>query len=150
MLNHVTDARVVAEANTGAGAQDDLPAPAQLRLSHRILPNGQAVVDIGGELDIATADVVVRYVSHVIDSRCRAVTVDLTALGFCDAAGLTALLRMVGYAQQAACPFCLASPSPSLIKIMRVTGLARRLLTPTHPQRAACLPEPWTSKVLDA
>lgn len=96
-------------------------------------------MDIGGELDIATADMAVRYVSHVIDSRCGAVTVDLTALGFCDAAGLTALLRMVGYAQQAACPFCLASLSPSLIKIMRVTGLARRLLTPTCPQRAACL-----------
>lgn len=97
MLNHVTDARVVRRRTRG-GAQDDLQAPAELRLSHRVLPNGQAVVDIGGELDIATADVAVRYVSHVIDSRCRAVTVDMTALGFCDAAGLTVLLRMVGYA----------------------------------------------------
>ena len=46
---------------------------------------------------------------------------------FCDAGGLTALVRMARYAERNGCPFRLASPSPSLVKIMRITGLDRGL-----------------------
>jgi anti-anti-sigma regulatory factor len=35
---------------------------------------------------------------------------------------------MAGYAKQKGCPFRVASPSPSLVKIMRITGLDRRFL----------------------
>ena len=35
---------------------------------------------------------------------------------------------MADYAERAACPFRLASPNPSLVKIMRITGLDRRFL----------------------
>jgi len=35
---------------------------------------------------------------------------------------------MAGYAEQAGCEFRLASPRPSLVKIMRITGLDRRFL----------------------
>jgi len=52
----------------------------------------------------------------------------LTALGFCDAQGLSALVRMAGYAERAGRPFRLVSPSPSVVKIMRITGLDRRFL----------------------
>src|SRR5262249_1880024 len=68
--------------------------------------------------------------SQVIDRHRRPVIVDLTTLGFCDASGLSSLLRMAGDAQQAGCPFRLASPSPSLVKIMRITGLDHRFLAP--------------------
>ena len=50
---------------------------------------------------------------------------NLTALAFCDARGLSALVRMARYAKQKDCPFRLAAPSPSLIRIMRITGLDR-------------------------
>jgi anti-sigma B factor antagonist len=85
-------------------------------------------VHIGGELDIATAEVAVGYVGHVIDRHRVPVIVDLTALVFCDATGLGALVRMAGYAEQAGCRFRLAAPSPSLVKIMRITGLDHRFL----------------------
>jgi hypothetical protein len=39
-----------------AERQGDRRQAASLELSHRILPTGEAVADIGGELDIATAD----------------------------------------------------------------------------------------------
>jgi anti-anti-sigma factor len=130
MLTQVADARAVEEATAVAGAQDDLQKGAPLELSHRISPAGEAVVDIAGELDIATAEPAVRYVSQVIDRHRGPVIVDLTALGFCDASGLSGLLRMTGHAQQAGCPFRLASPSPSLVKIMRITGLDHRFLAP--------------------
>ena len=71
----------------------------------------------------------VNYVTDVIDRHRGPVTVNLTALAFCDARGLAALVRMAGYADRKGCPFRLASPSPRLIKIMRITRLDRRFLT---------------------
>ena len=109
-------------------AQDDPLGTAPLELSHRICPTGGAVVDLGGELDIVSAEVAVSYVRDVIDRYLGPVIVDLTALAFCDARGLAALVRMAGYAKQKGCPFGVASPSPSLVKIMRITGLDRRFL----------------------
>ena len=80
-----------------------------LELSHRISLAGEAIVDLGGELDIASAEVAVSYVRDVIDRHRRPVIVDLAALAFCDARGLTALVRMAGYAEQRGCTFQLTS-----------------------------------------
>jgi hypothetical protein len=91
MLRCVAEARVVGKVVVAA--QHDLESPAPMELSHRTCPAGEAVVDLGGELDI-----------------------------------LAALVRMARYAEQEGCPFRLASPNPSLVKIMRITGLDRRFL----------------------
>lgn len=109
-------------------ARDDPHRTAPLKLSHRICLTGEIVVDLDGELDIASAEIAASYVRDVIDRHRGPVIVDLTALAFCDARGLAALVRMAGYAEQKGCPFRLASPSPSLVKIMRITGLDRRFL----------------------
>jgi anti-sigma B factor antagonist len=76
--------------------------------------------------DIVSAEAAVSYVRNVIDRCPGPVLVDLTAVAFCDARGLGALLRLAGYAEQAGCEFRLISPRPSLVKIMRITGLDRR------------------------
>jgi anti-anti-sigma factor len=115
------------------GAEDEVREPAPLELSHRVCTGGQVVVDLGGELDMVSADVAVSYITDVIDRWPGPVVVDLTALAFCDARGLGALLRMAGYAEQAGCEFRLISPRPSLVKIMRVTGLDRRFLASRAP-----------------
>ena len=107
-------------------AAQDLDRAAPLKLSHRICATGEAVVELRGELDIASAEVAVSYVSDITDRHRAPVAVDLTALAFCDAQGLAALIRMAGHAAKKGCPFRLASPSPSLIKIMRITGLDHR------------------------
>ena len=109
-------------------AQDDPLGTAPLELSHRICPTAGAVVDFGGELDIASAEVAVSYVRDVVDRHRGPVEVNLTALVFCDANGLAALVRMARYAEQKGRPFRLASPRPSVVKIMRITGLDRRFL----------------------
>ena len=128
MLARVTRA-TAEEADAMSWAHDDdLPGAVPLELNHRVLPSGGTVVGIAGDLDIATAEIAVRYVRHVIDRHRGPVTVDLAALGFCDAQGLSALVRMAGYAERAGRPFRLASPGPSLVKIMRITGLDRRFL----------------------
>ena len=96
-------------------------------------------MDLGGELDITSAEVAVSYVRDVVNRHRRPVIVDLTTLAFCDARGLAALVRMAGYAEQMGCTFPLSSPSLSLVKIMRITGLDRRLLAFRVPAQAASL-----------
>ena len=127
MLTCVAQERAVGEV--AVAAQDDPRETTPLKLSHRICPTGETVVDLGGELDCAGAEAAVCYVRDVIDRHPGPVIVDLAALVFCDARGLAALVCMAGYAEQKSCPFRLASPSPSLVKIMRITGLDRRFLT---------------------
>jgi anti-anti-sigma factor len=109
----------------------------RLELSRRVLPTGEAVACIGGELDLATAEMAVRFVRCVIDGHHGPVIVDLTALVFCDARGLSAFVRMAGYAERAGRPFRLVSPSPKVAKIMRITGLDQRFLAPP----ASCPPD---------
>lgn len=127
MLTHVAPATAVEEVTVTAPG--DLRRTEPLELSHRISHAGEAVVQLGGELDIVSAEVAVSYVTDIIDRHGGPVTADLSALAFCDARGLAALVRMAGYAERADCPFRLASPNPSLVKIMRITGLNHRLLT---------------------
>jgi len=50
-------------------AGDDVQESAPLELSYRIGPGGEVVVDLGGELDIVSADVVVSYVRDVREER---------------------------------------------------------------------------------
>jgi anti-sigma B factor antagonist len=115
----------VATATTAQYGQQQL---ALLAMRHRVVPTGEVTADIDGELDIATAEMAVSYVTTIIDHHRGFVTINLKGLRFCDASGLSALLRIADYAKQTDCPLMLASPSPSLIKLMRITGLDRKLL----------------------
>ncbi len=99
--------------------------PAQLELSCQPGPNGYQVVSVAGELDIATAEQAYSYISEVIDGRPAPVTVDLSGLTFCDASGLGALARIARHAREAGRQLMLTSARPSLLKIMRITGLDR-------------------------
>jgi anti-sigma B factor antagonist len=78
-----------------------------------------------GELDIATAEQAYSYLSEIIDARTAPVTVDLSGLTFCDASGLGALARIARHARQVGRQLALTSARPSLLKIMRITGLDR-------------------------
>jgi anti-sigma B factor antagonist len=94
-----------------------------LGLSHRIYPDGRAVVTVHGELDTATADQAYDYVRQVIDGRGRYISLDLAGLSFCDARGLRTLMRIAAHARAAGREFRLVAPRPSLLKIMRITGV---------------------------
>jgi anti-anti-sigma factor len=110
--------------------------PAQLELTCRTGPNGYQIVSVTGELDIATAEQAYSYISEVIDGRPAPVTVDLSGLTFCDASGLGALARVARHARQAGRQLMLASARPSLLKIMRITGLDRAFPELHPPVRA--------------
>ena len=98
--------------------QADQAAPVQLELSRQ----GQ-VIRVTGELDIATAEKAYSYISDIIDGGPAPVTVDLSGLTFCDASGLGVLARIARHAKQAGRQLKLSSARPSLLKLMRLTGL---------------------------
>jgi anti-anti-sigma factor len=103
-----------------------------MRLSCHVGPDGHAEVAMRGELDLATVDRVVSFVSDVIDRHDGPVTADLGEIAFCDACGVGALVKIVSYAEHAGRPFELARPSPAVAKIMRITGVDHRLLAPSQ------------------
>ncbi len=78
--------------------------PTPLELSHRILPTGEAAVEIAGELDLDTADQAFRYVQKIINRHRGPIVVSLAGVTFCDARGLRALVRMANHADQAEPP----------------------------------------------
>ena len=94
-----------------------------LGLTHRIYPDGRAVVVIRGELDAATADQAYDYARQIIDRAGGDVRIDLAGLSFCDARGLRALVRIADHARGAGRPLSLVSTRPPILKIMRITGV---------------------------
>jgi anti-sigma B factor antagonist len=123
-----SDAAVITAESTGPEPLATVAGhaePAQLELSTRTGANGYQIVSVTGELDIATAEQAYSYLSEVIDGRPTPVTVDLSGLTFCDASGLGVLARSARYARQKGRQLALASARPSLLKIMRITGLDR-------------------------
>jgi anti-sigma B factor antagonist len=104
------------------------PEPLQLELSSRTDEDGNPIVSVTGELDIATAEQAYTYISDVIDTWDMGpapVSVDLSGLTFCDASGLGVLARIARHARQAGRQIRLTAARPSLLKIMRITGLDR-------------------------
>jgi anti-sigma B factor antagonist len=108
------------------------PGPLQLELSCVTDGDGNQIVSVTGELDIATAEQAYAYISDVIDAWPTPVSVDLSGLTFCDASGLGALARTARHARQAGRQLKLTKARPSLLKIMRITGLDR-----AYPELAA-------------
>jgi anti-anti-sigma factor len=108
----------------------------QLGLACRTDVNGDQIISLTGELDIATAEQAYAYISDVIDAwpglSPAPVSVDLSGLTFCDASGLGALARIARHARQAGRQLKLTKARPSLLKIMRITGLDR-----AYPELAA-------------
>jgi anti-sigma B factor antagonist len=95
----------------------------QLELSCQTGVDGYQVIQMSGELDIATAEKAYSYISEVIDGRPAPVTVDLSGLTFCDASGLGVLARIARHARQAGRQLKLTSVRPPLVKLIRLTGL---------------------------
>ena len=110
--------------------------PLQLELSCATDEDGNQIISVTGELDIATAGQAYSYISDVIDAwpglSPAPVSVDLSGLTFCDASGLGALARTARHARQAGRQLRLTAARPSLLKIMRITGLDR-----AYPELAA-------------
>jgi anti-anti-sigma factor len=96
----------------------------QLQLLYQRTADGEAMVNLRGELDIATAERAHTYLRTVLDSDKKGkVILDLAELTFCDAAGLGVLAKLASHARQTGRSVRLVAPRPSLVRIMRITGM---------------------------
>ena len=105
------------------GATTDVANAMQLELAFQLTTDGRATVRVRGELDFATADQAYAYLRDVVDSQDGPVTMNLAELTFCDAAGLGVLARVAGYARRSGRSLKLTAARPSLLRIMRITGM---------------------------
>jgi anti-sigma B factor antagonist len=122
---------------TAARRKAERIQPVQLELSCRTDADGYQVVTVTGELDIATAEQAYSYISGVIDGWPTPVSVDVSGVTFCDASGLGVLAKAARHARQAGRQLSLISARPSLLKIMRITGLDRAF-PELHASAPAC------------
>jgi anti-anti-sigma factor len=111
------------ESNGDMGAMIGLAQVLQLELAYQVAADGKATVRVRGELDIATADQAYAYLRDVVDSQPGSVTMNLSELTFCDAAGLGVLARVAGHARRSGRSVKLTAARPSMVRIMRITGM---------------------------
>ena len=97
--------------------------------------DGIAVVELDGEIDIATAEEAFTRITTTAVEDC--VVVDLSAVEFIDASGVNALVRSLQTATRAGHHLLLACPSRQLVRILTVLGLTGLLRT--HVDVAAAI-----------
>ena len=85
------------------------------------------IVPVPGELDLATADSLAEQGHAAIARHPWLLLLDLTGLSFCDARGLGAFVRIANQADPAGCCYGLIGPQPQVAKMLRISGLNRRL-----------------------
>jgi len=97
---------------------------AQLELGFQRTADGQAMVNVRGELDIATAEQAHAYLRRVLDGEKKGkVILNLADLTFCDAAGLGVLAKVAGHARRTGRTLRVTAARPALVRIMRITGM---------------------------
>ena len=95
------------------------------------------VVPVRGELDLALADSLAARGYAAIGRQARVLLLDVAGVSFCDACGLSALVRIANRADRTGCRYSLIAPQPPVVKILRITGLDQRLPVFTSVNEAA-------------
>jgi anti-anti-sigma factor len=87
---------------------------------------GTEVLRAPEELDLATADGLAAQ-GCAIAIHAGVLLLDLTSLSFCDARGLSAVVRIANQADRAGCRLALIAPQPPVAKVLRICRLDQRL-----------------------
>ncbi|WP_449060754.1 STAS domain-containing protein [Planomonospora algeriensis] len=95
------------------------------------------VVALHGEIDIATAPALRRRLLNALQHSTDLLVLDLSAVSFCDAAGLTVLIDVRRRAVASGITVRLAAPRPSVARLLHVTGLDRAFAV--HPTLSSAL-----------
>ncbi|MFF4773240.1 STAS domain-containing protein [Microtetraspora fusca] len=98
----------------------------KLRLARRSL-SGAVVVVVAGELDLFTAPILRDEVRDAIMQDGATIVLDLAELSFMDSSGLSVLIEAWRLATSEGGGVCLAAPQPPVARILRTTGLDRRI-----------------------
>lgn len=111
----------------------------EFHISHRH-ERHWTVVEIGGEVDVATVPRIREYVAHRITAEGRhRLIIDLTGVRFMDSTGLGALVAIRKWIQARAGDLRLVLTNPEVLRIFRITSL--RSVFPIHDSVEAALTE---------
>ncbi|WP_068922816.1 STAS domain-containing protein [Planobispora rosea] len=86
--------------------------------------DGHALVTVAGELDITTRPELCARVEHILGTRPGTLVLDLGAVTFIDARGLSALVVLRRHAVEMGTSLLLARVSPPVRSILGMTGLS--------------------------
>ncbi|MFI8825685.1 STAS domain-containing protein [Streptomyces sp. NPDC053431] len=96
-----------------------------------------AVLSVGGELDMETADRLEDHLTEQLRQGRSHLVLDLSALGFMDSSGLNVLIRAFQKAREIGGDLYLAAPTPAVRRILEITGVTTT--TPPHADLAEAL-----------
>ncbi|MEW2275468.1 STAS domain-containing protein [Streptomyces griseofuscus] len=98
---------------------------------------GLAIATVAGEVDMHTAETLRRDASMIIEQGCPHLILDLSHVGFCDSAGLSALIGLWHATQAAGGALGLANVPDRLMRMLTLTGVDTVL--PIHATTAEAL-----------
>ena len=106
------------------------PALTPDRFELRILPDRERViVEVSGELDMATVDAVTSAVHGLRDADWQHVIVDLEGCTFIDVQGLRMLLAIDAEARSDGWRFAIVDSAPPVSRLLEVTGMREHFVT---------------------
>ncbi|MGW2954421.1 STAS domain-containing protein [Streptomyces eurythermus] len=95
---------------------------------------GVAIATVAGEVDTRTADTLRREASGILERGCPRLVLDLSQVGFCDSAGLSALIGLWHAAQAVGGALGLVNVPDRLMRMLVLTGVDAVL--PVHATAA--------------
>lgn len=98
---------------------------------------GLAIATVAGDVDMHTAETLRRDASMIIEQGCPHLVLDLSQVGFCDSAGLSALIGLWHTAQAEGGALGLANVPDRLMRMLTLTGVDTVL--PVHATTAEAL-----------
>jgi anti-anti-sigma factor len=102
------------------------------RATIRLAPRGPAPVTvcIAGEIDLACADELAILLHAALDAYPQGIDLDLAEVCFCDCRGLSAVLTARASARRRGRHFALGPHSPTVARLLELTGARSVLTTP--------------------
>jgi anti-sigma B factor antagonist len=97
-----------------------------IALAHRT-EGGWDVLDVGGDVDLATAPVLRGRFDDLLSAGSRRVVVDLEGVGFMDSSGLSAIVAGLKGVRESGGRMAIVCSNDALLKIFTITGLDRVL-----------------------
>lgn len=90
---------------------------------HSYDQDGQVVLVLRGELDIASAPIFAHAIAEALEQSSPGVLLDIGAVEFVDSTGLRAILAARALCAERSRAFALTRPAPSVQRLFEVTGV---------------------------
>ena len=106
-----------------------------LDIRTRVADAGHYTIDLCGDLDLRTGPALLAHVSRIARDHPREIVLDLHEVRFCDAAGISTLIRSQRVAAEVGCCLTVTRARGLTETVLRITETATPLGLPDAPVR---------------